>query len=258
MPFCIASLFCRLTHRILEVLAAALILALAAPALADDTAATLRRAQAGDAAAQAQIGYLYEMGQGGMPKDSAQAFAWYSKSAAQGGPYAETRVGWYHEAGVGGATKSDVEAAQWYKKAAEHGDSNGQSNLGDFYQNGQGGLPKDPVQAFAWYLKAANQGRASSENQVGMYHQNGWGGAHKSDPEAAQWYQKAADHGNVIGRNNLARLRGMYAGNQPQPGGEPAARGPQFCNNGISDGMGGCISYGTGQNIDPTTGKPLY
>src|SRR5580704_12441082 len=121
MPFCIASRFCRLTHRILEVLAAALMLALAAPALADDTAATLRRAQAGDAASQAQIGYLCEMGQGGMAQDSAQAFAWYSKAAAQGWPSAENQVGWYHEAGLGGATKSDGEAARWYKKAAEHG-----------------------------------------------------------------------------------------------------------------------------------------
>jgi len=82
----------------------------AAPAK-DDIAALLKRAQAGDAAAQWGLAYSYQSGQG-VPQDYAQA-------------------------------------AVWYRKAAEQGDAQAQNNLGGLYGLGRG-LPEDDAEAYFW------------------------------------------------------------------------------------------------------------
>ena len=76
------------------------------------------------------------------------------------------------------------------------------------------------------------------------------------------WFRKAAAHGNQVAASNIDALEhpapvnsGRTSGGNPNYGG---GGGMQFCNGGISNGMGGCVSYSTGQFIDPTTGKPLY
>ena len=44
---------------------------------------TRQKAKSGDAAAQANLGYLYDTGEG-VPKDSTEALTWYRKAADQG------------------------------------------------------------------------------------------------------------------------------------------------------------------------------
>ena len=74
-----------------------------------------------DADAQELIGHFYEIGEGGMPQDSAQAFTWFSKAAGQGHAYAQYRLGKMYETGSG-VTKNITEARKWYEKAAAGGE----------------------------------------------------------------------------------------------------------------------------------------
>ena len=76
------------------------------------------RAEKGDAGAQYSLGFMYADGRG-VPRDDAQAVAWYRKAAAQG-----------------------------------HADA--QLNLGGMYDNGQG-VPQDYTEAHKWINLAASR-----------------------------------------------------------------------------------------------------
>ncbi|MCH7916223.1 MAG: sel1 repeat family protein [Deltaproteobacteria bacterium] len=116
------------------VLTIAILIGLAAPAwagfaegiaahLRGDYATALREfrplAEQGDAAAQYNLGLMYDEGQG-VPQDYA-------------------------------------EAVRWYRKAAEQGDDNAQYSLGAMYLSGRG-VPQDYVRAHMWFNLSAARG----------------------------------------------------------------------------------------------------
>ena len=123
-------------------------------------------AEQGDARAQANLGVLYENGQG-VPQD-------------------------------------DSEAAKWYRKAADQGDASAQFKLGGLYWQGKG-VPRDGEEAFKWYMKSAEQGYADAQNTVGVMYWTGRGIA-QSDATAKQWFQKAAAQGHAKARKNLQEM----------------------------------------------------
>jgi hypothetical protein len=98
---------------------------------------------------------MYQQGLG-TAKDSAQAFAWYSKAAQQGIAPAEDNLGLMYCKGLG--TERDyVQALTWFSKAAQQGSATAESNLGYMYLKGLG-VPQDPATARIWFEKAAGQG----------------------------------------------------------------------------------------------------
>src|SRR5260370_21771179 len=99
-----------------------------------DIAALRQRAEAGDAAAQYELGYKYRNGWNA-PKDHAQAVAWFRKSADQGFAVAQERLGYCYLEGLG--------------------------------------FPVDYPQAIACFGKSANQGRVPSAIQSGPSHERG-------------------------------------------------------------------------------------
>jgi cell division septation protein DedD len=123
-------------------------------------------AEQGDARAQANLGVLYENGQG-VPQD-------------------------------------DTEAAKWYRKAADQGDASAQFKLGGLYWQGKG-VPRDGEEAFKWYMKSAEQGYADAQNTIGVMYWTGRGIA-QSDATAKQWFQKAAAQGHAKARKNLQEM----------------------------------------------------
>ena len=150
-------------------------------------------AEQGDAAAQYNLGGLYQSGQG-VPQDYAEALKWYGKSADQGSADAQNSVGFFYSNGLGVA-HDYAEALKWFRKAAEQGNAAAQNNLGGLYQNGQG-VPQDYAEALKWYRKAADQGFADGQNNLGFMYTNGLG-VPKDHAEAAKWYKKA-DQGATI------------------------------------------------------------
>jgi len=116
---------------------------------------TLQAAEQGFAAAQYNLGVMYDNGQG-VRQDDAQAEQWYRKAAEQGNAGAQLNLGVMY--GKGHRVRQDyVQAVQWFRKAAEQGDAKAQLNLGVMYDNGQGVRQNYKI-AKEWFGKACDNG----------------------------------------------------------------------------------------------------
>lgn len=166
---------------------------------AEDTAALKKRAEAGDAVAQYNLGVCYAKGEG-VAKDEVEAVKWCRKAAEQGHAHAQYSLGVCYAIGEG-VPKNEVEAAKWYRKAAEQGHVSSQVNLGVCYHKGEG-VPKDEAEAVKWFRKAAEQGDAKAQYNLGLQYDNGEG-VPKDKVEAVKWYRKAAEQGVVNAQYNL-------------------------------------------------------
>ena len=129
-----------------------------------------KAAEAGHAAAQYDLAYLYENGFG-VAQDWKQAAFWYRKSAEQGDAEAQNNLGALYAKGQG-VPQSDAEALHWYRLAAQQEDPEGLSNLGTMYLQGRA-VECDFVQAFELFLKAANLGYAVAQNNLALMYANG-------------------------------------------------------------------------------------
>jgi TPR repeat protein len=216
------------------------------PALAQGSAASgidpavLAKATSGDAASQFLVGLDYQNGDV-VPRDFAQAAAWYRKAADQGDARAQYRLGLFYERGIGVA-QDDAQAAGWMRKAADQGIAEAQFHIGMSYSRGKG-VPQDDAQAVAWLQKAAVQknadamvnlallyahgqgvakdpkqsaaligqaadlGSAEAQYQLGLEYEQGQG-VKKDKAQAGAWYRKAADQGLADAQLNLARIQG--------------------------------------------------
>jgi len=138
----------------------------------------------------------------GVPKDDAQAVAWFRKAAEQGLDFAQNSLGYSYQEGTGVA-KDDIQAATWYRKAAEQGNAQAQFNLGFMYVKGVG-VPKDDLQAFSWTRKAAEHGHAHAQFNLGTMYDHGEG-VTQDNAQAFHWICKAAEQGDLAGQFNLGR-----------------------------------------------------
>ena len=126
-----------------------LAVALAGPAFADPADDAVRRgdyasalqiwrplADRGQAAAQYNMGVLYQRGQG-VPQDNAEAVRWWRLAVAQGYGPAQSNLGVAYAQGRGVA-QDDREALRLFRLAAGQGLAPGEFNLGTMYQHGRG------------------------------------------------------------------------------------------------------------------------
>lgn len=104
-------------------------------------------AEQGNSEAQANLGLMYEHGQG-VNKDLPTAVKWYRSSAEQGTAWAQTNLGIAYLNGNGTA-KNEHEAAKWFRKAALQGTTRAQEVLGSMYNQGLG-IPKGHKEAVEW------------------------------------------------------------------------------------------------------------
>lgn len=142
-------------------------------------ATVLAKANAGDAAAQVEMGEhcvqqaANEEDPELTPDEYKQAEAWYKKAAMQGDLNGELHLAAFYRDGGKGFPRDMVQAAAWYRKAAEHGDAGAQGTLGLLYSMGQG-VQRDPVEAYFWLDLAASvpgprqEQFAANRQMVGM------------------------------------------------------------------------------------------
>ena len=159
-------------------------------------------AERGSAAAQNNLGIMYEYGNG-VVQNHAQAVRWYRKAAEQGNALAQTNLGDMYEYGKGIA-QSHAEAVRWYRKAAEQGNARAQNDLGHMYYDGRG-VARSYAEAVRWYRKAAEQGSARGQNNLGHMYLNGYG-VHQDLAEAMRWFRKAAEQGSARGQYNVGEM----------------------------------------------------
>jgi TPR repeat protein len=166
-------------------------------------AAEFRRlADAGDPVAQANLGYMYYVGEG-VNQNYAEAVNWYRRAAVQGERDAQYNLAVAYAFGEG--VKQDLkEAATWYRRAAEQGHMVAQYSLGLSYLYGEG-VALDPKEARKWFRTSADLGYARAQVQLGsMYHTGD--GVPQDMTEAVKWYRLAADKGDAIAQYNLGSL----------------------------------------------------
>lgn len=149
-------------------IAIGLVLCWLAPAVAQPAAssanvdaALLARANAGDAAAQVQVGESYaRAAENTHDKEQAaeedrQAEAWYRKAADQKNLAGELHLAALYRDGGTGFPRDMAQAAAWYRKAADQGDPDSQATLGVLYFMGQG-VSQSYVEAYFWLDLAAS------------------------------------------------------------------------------------------------------
>ena len=82
----------------------------------DEVAALRAKANAGDADAQFNLGFMYGTGRG-VPQDDVEAVSWYRQAAEQGHAGAQFELGYVYSVGQG-VPQDDVEAHKWRNLAA--------------------------------------------------------------------------------------------------------------------------------------------
>ena len=91
------------------------------PAQDDSIEALRTRANAGDAEAQVNLGFVYATGEG-VPEDDVEAVAWYRQAAEQGYAAAQGNLSVMYDSGEG-VPQDDVEAYKWVNLAATYADA---------------------------------------------------------------------------------------------------------------------------------------
>jgi TPR repeat protein len=147
----------------------------------------LKAAEAGEPGAQAELGLMFEHGNG-MLQDNLQALYWYRKSAEQGHALGQAYLGSMYEYGHG-VPEDFSQAVYWYRKSAEQGHPLGQACLGVMYENGFG-LPVNYDEAVQWYRRSADQGHWYGQKLLGWMYLAGTG-VPKDKTTAKMWIRKS-------------------------------------------------------------------
>ena len=174
-----------------------------APTPVVDLVAVKKKAEAGDAAAEALLGKCYAEGQG-TPADYPLAVKWYRAAVSQGNAEAEAGLGELYEAGQG-VTKDMAEAARLYRASADKGCAAGQYNLAFLYEQGRF-FKVDQAEAAKWYRLAAEGGNAIAQYDLGQRYDLGVG-VPVDKVEALFWLEVAAANGQVDAATKLKAVR---------------------------------------------------
>lgn len=168
----------------------------------NDLAALRKKAEAGDAQAQLDLGLHYQRGKG-VDKDSAEAARWLRKAAEQDLPAAQ-----FHLAGCcingEGMTEDLQEGLEWLRRSAEHGYAPAQYMLGMSLFGSMGPLiSKNKPEGVKWMEKAADQGNPEAQYKAGMLYLSGAEpGIPKNIPEGIRRVQDAAGKGVMEAQYN--------------------------------------------------------
>ena len=123
-----------------------------------------KKAEAGDAGAQFQVGKMYFNGNG-IGKDLDKANEWLRKAAAQDHEKAAWQLGMIYRYGHG-VEVDYKESVKWFRQSAELGSKAGQSELGQMYRMGWG-VEMNPFEAYKWIRMAADRGHKVATSRKG-------------------------------------------------------------------------------------------
>jgi TPR repeat protein len=161
-------------------------------------------ADGGYAPAQFTLGYFHLRGDGGLPKDEAEAVRLFHLAAEQGNANAEANYGYAHIHGLGGVDRDHIEAALWLRRAVQKDNAFAQVQLGLLYARGLQ-LPLDYAEAARLFALAAEQGHPLGQAYLGGLYLRGQG-VERNDAEAIRLTRLAAEQGNAVGQYILAQM----------------------------------------------------
>lgn len=170
------------------VCAAALVLCLTGPALAQEGASA--EAERVAEARNVYIDGRYEA-----------ALAVLLPAALAGNANAQNIVGDAFDLGLG-VERNPAKAREWWEKSAGQGFSKAQFNLGRMLAMGREGVSRDADLAEKHLKDAAAQGNAEAFNELGLIYALGRGRA-VDHAKAADFYRQGAEQGSIIAMSNL-------------------------------------------------------
>jgi len=162
-------------------------------------------ARLGDAEAQCNLGFMYDVGRGGLNPDIKLAATWYRRAAEQGLADAQANLGSLYEEGGPGFPVNDVEAAVWFRKASDQGYARGHLCLAAMYAQGRG-VPQDPAEDARLSRLAAQQGDCRGQARLANALIHGHG-VEKNIEEAMRLLHAASQQGDA----DAARLLEAYS-----------------------------------------------
>ncbi len=121
-----------------------------------------RGADQGLAAAQYELGQIYEHPWRPELQNFAEALKWYNRAADQGNAKAQDAIGGMYEFGMG-LPRSYAEAEKWFSRAGDI------YSIAKMYDD----VAKNPQVAATWYRKLADQGDQYAKFRLGELYRNG-------------------------------------------------------------------------------------
>ena len=165
----------------------------------------LRKAEAGDAEAQATLGSFFFNGvpEAGLEPYFELAARWLSKAAGAHHIRAQTMLGHLYQWGKG-VPQNDRRAAKLLQQAADAGDAAAQSEYGMMLHKGQG-VDQDQARAVEYWLKAGVQGGAPDVVSLGVALYKGSLGVKQDKTKARALVSTAAAQGDERAVRILAK-----------------------------------------------------
>ena len=96
-------------------------------------------------------------------QDHSEALIWYKLAAKQGSAAAQFNLGMIYQKGEG-VLRDDTEAIYWYQLAAELGNSTAQFNLAAMYYNNDQCEVQEKLKAYMWLYIAASNGHKEASH----------------------------------------------------------------------------------------------
>lgn len=123
--------------------------------------------------------------------DYVAAFNEWLPLAEAGDAAAQNNIGYLYRKGYG-ARIDEAEAAKWYRRAAEQGVPDAMSNLGYMYDEGRG-VERDYVQSYKWFLLALRNGNENAAAHLRILEESYLTPAQVAEAKrlAAEWTPKA-------------------------------------------------------------------
>ena len=120
-------------------------------------------AEGGDAESQYNLGVLYMLGAGGLPKNASTSAGYLQAASNKGHLDAHIALGELHKNGADGFPSNYAKAWSHYQTAATQNLSLGYTGLAEMTEKGLG-RPKDKVQAVKYYLEAKRRNFRTVKN----------------------------------------------------------------------------------------------
>ena len=164
----------------------------AQPKLETMPSGLMAAAQAGNAAAQYEMGMRYLDGRGEL-RDFKTAALWFEKAASQGLAPAQYRLGAFYEKGLGVA-RDLTKAKTYYELAAKSGNPRAMHNLAVLTAEGVNGSADYP-NAVNWFRQASEYGIRDSQYNLAVLYARGIGVA-QNLTQSYIWFALAAAQGD--------------------------------------------------------------
>ncbi len=157
-------------------------------------AATRKKAEAGDAEAQAGLSHAHAYGLG-TPRSIKDSAKWMRRAAESGHRNSQYKFATALHKGYYELQHDPKQSLHWYQQAAEQGDIRAEIKLAKIYAGDEeffsGNVQHDDKLAASWFLKAALKGSVEPQRRLGDFYMTGRG-VDADKVTAYAWYRLAS------------------------------------------------------------------